>query len=73
MTDGKFKIQVFAGGEIVPGLQAMDAASAGTVEAAHTATYYYWGKNPAWALGTVVPFGLNTRADERLVLLQGRP
>ncbi|MBI1418353.1 MAG: twin-arginine translocation signal domain-containing protein [Limimaricola sp.] len=61
-TDGNFQIQVFAGGELVPGLQAMDAAAAGTVEAAHTATYYYWGKDPAWAFGTVVPFGLNTRA-----------
>ena len=61
MTDGKFKIQVFAAGEIVGGLQAMDAAAAGTVEACHTATYYYWGKDPAWALGTCVPFGPNQR------------
>jgi TRAP-type mannitol/chloroaromatic compound transport system substrate-binding protein len=61
MTDGNFKIQVFAGGEIVGGLQAMDAAAAGTVEACHTATYYYWGKDPAWALGTCVPFGPNAR------------
>ena len=34
MTDGKFQIQVFAAGEIVPGLQALDAVSNGTVEAA---------------------------------------
>jgi TRAP-type mannitol/chloroaromatic compound transport system substrate-binding protein len=32
----KFQIQVFAAGEIVPGLQAADATAAGTVEAAHT-------------------------------------
>ena len=32
MTDGKFQIQVFAAGEIVPGLQALDAVSNGTVE-----------------------------------------
>ena len=31
MTDGKFQIQVFAAGEIVPGLQALDATSNGTV------------------------------------------
>ncbi len=61
MTDGNFKIQVFAAGEIVGGLQAADAAAAGTVEAAHTASYYYWGKDPAWALGTAVPFGPNYR------------
>jgi TRAP-type mannitol/chloroaromatic compound transport system substrate-binding protein len=60
-TDNKFKIQVFAAGEIVPGLQAADAVTAGTVEACHTASYYYWGKDPAWAFGTAVPFGLNAR------------
>ncbi|WP_048647575.1 TRAP transporter substrate-binding protein [Nitratireductor soli] len=60
-TDGNFEIQVFAAGEIVPGLQAADAAAAGTVEIAHTASYYYWGKDPTYALGTAIPFGLNYR------------
>jgi TRAP-type mannitol/chloroaromatic compound transport system substrate-binding protein len=60
-TDGNFQIQVFAAGEIVPGLQAADAAAAGTVEACHTAAYYYWGKDPAYALATAVPFSLNAR------------
>ncbi len=61
MTDGKFAIQVFAAGEIVGGLQAADAVSDGTVEMAHTASYYYWGKDPTFALATCVPFGLNCR------------
>ena len=61
-TDGKFKIQVFAAGEIVPGLQAADAVSDGTVDCCHTVSYYYWGKNPTWALGAAVPFGLSARA-----------
>ncbi|MGN6463927.1 MAG: TRAP transporter substrate-binding protein [Rhizobiaceae bacterium] len=60
-TDGNFDIQVFAAGEIVPGLQNMDAAAAGTVEMAHTACYYFWGKDPTWALATAVPFSLNDR------------
>ena len=60
-TDGNFQIQCFAAGEIVPGLQAADATAAGTVEAAHTVAYYYWGKDPAWALGAAVPFALNAR------------
>ncbi|WP_438747839.1 TRAP transporter substrate-binding protein [Pararhizobium sp. O133] len=60
-TDGNFQIQVFAAGEIVPGLQAADAAAAGTVEACHTVSYYYWGKDPVWALGAAVPFALNAR------------
>ena len=60
-TDGNFQIQVFAAAEIVPGLQAADATAAGTVEACHTVGYYYWGKDPAWALGAAVPFGLSAR------------
>ncbi len=61
MTDNRFQIQVFAAGEIVPGLQALDAASNGTVEIAHTSAYYYIGKDPTFAIFTSVPFGLNTR------------
>ena len=60
-TDGKFQIQTFAAGEIVPALQALDAVSAGTVEMCHTATYYFVGKDPTWALFCSVPFGMNTR------------
>ena len=60
-TDNKFQIQCFAAGEIVPGLQATDAVSAGTVEMCHTAPYYMWGKDPTFALGCAIPFGLNTR------------
>ena len=60
-TDGKFQVQVFAAGEIVPGLQALDAVQNGTVEACHTSLYYYWGKDPTFAFGTAVGFGLNSR------------
>ena len=61
LTDGKFQIRTFAGGEIVPPLQALDAVQAGTVECCHTAPYYYVGKDPAFAFGTAVPFGLDAR------------
>ena len=60
-TDGNFDIQVFAAGELVPPLQAADAVASGTVEACHTASYYYWGKDPSWALATAVPFMFNSR------------
>ena len=60
-TDGNFDIQVFAAGEIVPGLQAADAVTGGTVQMCHTASYYYVGKDPTYALGATVPFGLNAR------------
>src|SRR6476469_7351251 len=61
MTDNKFQIKVFVAGEIVPGLQALDATSNGTVEMCHTATYYYVGKDPTFAIYASVPFGLNAR------------
>ncbi|MFC3163357.1 TRAP transporter substrate-binding protein [Ciceribacter thiooxidans] len=60
-SDGNFTIQNFAAGEIVPPLQTADAVAAGTVEMAHTCCYYYIGKDPAFALGTAIPFGLNAR------------
>lgn len=60
-SDGQFDIQVLAAGEIVPGGQVLDAVQNGTVEMGHTASYYYVGKNPAYAFGTAVPFGLNAR------------
>jgi TRAP-type mannitol/chloroaromatic compound transport system substrate-binding protein len=60
-SDNKFQIQVFAAGEVVPGLQAQDAVTSGTLECCHTASYYFWGKDPTFALGTAVPFGLNAR------------
>jgi TRAP-type mannitol/chloroaromatic compound transport system substrate-binding protein len=60
-TDNKFQIQTFAAGEIVPGLQAADAVGNGTVEMCHTASYYYVGKDPTFALFTAQPFGLNSR------------
>ncbi|MCX8114701.1 MAG: twin-arginine translocation signal domain-containing protein, partial [Burkholderiaceae bacterium] len=60
-TGGKFQIRHFAGGEIVPPFQVLDAVQQGTVEAGHTVGYYYVGKNRAWALDTCLPFGLNAR------------
>ena len=61
MTGGKFDIRVFPGGEIVPGLQALDAVQQGTVECCHTCSYYYVGKDKTFGFGTSVPFGMNAR------------
>ena len=60
-TGGRFQIQVFAAGEVVPALQVADAVQNGTVQCGHTAPYYYVGKDPTFAFGTAVPFGLNAR------------
>jgi TRAP-type mannitol/chloroaromatic compound transport system substrate-binding protein len=61
MTGGRFQITVAAPGELVPVLGIVDAIQNGTVEMAHTAPYYYVGKNEAFAFGTAIPFGLNAR------------
>ena len=45
-TDGKFQIQVFPAGEIAPGLEAANEVGKGSIEMCHTASYYYWGKDP---------------------------
>ena len=60
-TDGQFKIELFGANEIVPALKAADAVSNGSVEMCQTASYYYIGKDPTYALGTTVPFGFNAR------------
>ena len=61
MSDGKFEIQPFAAGEIVPGLQVLDAVANGTVECGHTYSGYYIGKNPALIFDGSLPFGLTVR------------
>jgi len=68
LTDGKFTIQTFAAGEIVPGLQVLDAVSNGTVECGHTYTGYYIGKNPALIFDGSLPFGLTPRQHNAWLL-----
>jgi len=64
MTDNRFQIRVFASGEIVPGLQVLDAVQNGTVELGHSAGTYYVGKDPTLAIDTALPFGTNARQQE---------
>ncbi len=61
MTDGKFKIQIFAAGEIVPALQVADAVGNSTVEMGQTGSYFYIGKDMGFAFGTAIPWGMNSR------------
>ena len=61
LTDGKFELQPFAAGEIVPGLQVLDAVANGTVESGFTYMGYYIGKNPAAIFDASLPFGLTPR------------
>ena len=50
MSGGKFEISVHAGGELMPPFGVLDGVQAGTVEMCHTVPYYFYGKNPAFAL-----------------------
>ncbi len=68
ITGGKFDIRVFPAGEIVPGLQALDAVQQGTVEMCHSCSYYYVGKDKTFAFGTAVPFGLNARQMDAWII-----
>ena len=61
MTGGKFEISVHAAGEITPPFGVVDAVQQGSIEIAHTAPYYFFGKNDVFALGCSIPFGLNSR------------
>ena len=61
MSGGKFEISVHPSGELVGGFGQVDALQNGTVEMAHTAPYYYFGKDPTFALGCAIPFGFNSR------------
>lgn len=70
MTDGHFDIRVHEAGELVPALEVMDAVQQGSAQVAHTASYYFKGKNPALAFDTCVPFGLTAR-QQNAWLLEG--
>ena len=61
LTGGRLKIQVFAGGELMPATGVFDACLQGTVEAFNGAAYYWAGKETALQWFTSVPFGLNTQ------------
>ena len=61
LTEGKFRIQTFPAGEVVGPAQIIDALQQGSIESAHTASYYYVGKEPSFAPFTAFPFGLTTR------------
>ncbi|RVT88126.1 TRAP transporter substrate-binding protein [Inhella crocodyli] len=61
MSGGKFQVSVHAGGELMPPFGVVDGVQNGTVEMAHTAPYYHFGKDETFALGCAIPFGLNSR------------
>jgi len=61
LSGGKFTITTHAAGELMPPFGVLDGVSNGTVEMANTAPYYFFGKDPTYALDCAIPFGLNSR------------
>lgn len=57
LSGGRFEIQLFGAGEIVPALQVLDAVGTGTVEIGHSAAFFWQGKMPAANFFTTIPFG----------------
>jgi TRAP-type mannitol/chloroaromatic compound transport system substrate-binding protein len=61
MTGGKFMITAQPGGEVVPALEILQNVETNSIDAGHTASYYYVGLDPTTAFGTALPFGLTYR------------
>lgn len=62
-TDGRFKIQPSAVGEIVAAEGLLDAVGSGKVEIGHASASAAVAKDPIFALATATPFGLNARGQ----------
>jgi TRAP-type mannitol/chloroaromatic compound transport system substrate-binding protein len=60
-SNGRLKIKIYGGGELVPPFEVFDAVSRGTVEMGHDASYYHKGKVPAAQYFTAIPFGMNNQ------------
>lgn len=70
LTNGRFNIRPYAGGELAPATQVLDVVQQGAAEMGHTASYYYTGKAASTAFGTALPFGL-TAQQQNAFLYEG--
>lgn len=61
MSGGRFEISIHAAGELMPAFGVLDGVQRGTVECAHTAPYYFYGKDETFSIDCAIPFGLNSR------------
>jgi TRAP-type mannitol/chloroaromatic compound transport system substrate-binding protein len=58
-SGGRFRIEVFPGGQIMQPFECFDAASKGTIEAFMAAPFYWADRDPAIQWFHTVPFGMN--------------
>jgi TRAP-type mannitol/chloroaromatic compound transport system substrate-binding protein len=59
MSGGRFRIEVFPGGQIMPPFECFDAAAKGTIEAFMAVASYWAAREPAFEWFMTVPFGMN--------------
>ncbi|HEC84437.1 MAG: ABC transporter substrate-binding protein [Candidatus Parabeggiatoa sp. nov. 2] len=71
MSRGRLKVQVYAGGELVPPLQVFDAVSQNTVQMGHAAAHYWAGKVPAAQFMSAMPFGMTAKGMNAWLYLGG--
>src|SRR5262249_29467069 len=58
-SGGRFRIEVFPGGQIMQPFECFDAASQGKIEAFMGAPLYWTTKEPALEWFATIPFGMN--------------
>jgi TRAP-type mannitol/chloroaromatic compound transport system substrate-binding protein len=59
MSGGRFRIEVFPGGQVLQPFECFDAASRGTIEAFMGTATYWADKEPATEWFATIPFGMN--------------
>ncbi len=73
MSGGRLKIDVLPAGAVVAAFQVMDAVNDGVIDAAHSVSAYWYGKNKAASLfGTGPVFGGSSTTMLALVLRRRR-
>jgi TRAP-type mannitol/chloroaromatic compound transport system substrate-binding protein len=58
-SGGRFRIEIFPGGQIMQPFECFDATSRGTIEAFMAAPVYWFEKEPAIEWFGTIPFGMN--------------
>jgi TRAP-type mannitol/chloroaromatic compound transport system substrate-binding protein len=61
MSNGRLKVKVYGGNELVPPYEVFDAVKQGTAEMGHSTPYYWKGKAPEAQFFTGFPFGMTAQ------------
>lgn len=58
LTEGRLTVKVYGANELIPALECFDAVSDGSIQCAHSASYYWLSKNRSFAFFCAVPGGM---------------